>query len=269
MSARNAPTKARGVPATGRPGVSLCVPNWNHRRYLGRSVGSAIRAVRALQRAGFDGEVIVVDDASRDGSQRAAAAIALATADVAVDVVLSPVNRGLPATRMAGIERARFDHVCLLDADNEVIPEGLLTLWRGARDTGAALTYGNLLVTRGSTAIALHSNEVIDERILDNNYVDALCLVDRRLAREFGGYRLDLDTHEDWEFLLHLIAEGQEIVFVPTAVAYYYIEGVSMVQTVEVDHDRFRRMFNQRQAGLPRAFRAGRMYHPDLGWLRP
>lgn len=251
----------------GRDGVSICVPNWNHRTFLPRSIGSAVRAVRALAKAGLGGEIIVVDDASRDGSQRAVAALALAQADVPVEVVLSPVNRGLAATRMAGIARARYDHVCLLDADNELIPEGLLQLRRAAVATRAVLTYGNLLVVRGGMAVSLFSNDAIDDGILEDNFVDAFCLIDRRAVLDLGGYRVDLHTHEDWELLLHLIAEGQEIVFVPVPVGYYYIEGASMVQTVSMDHDRFRRIFNQRQIGLPRGFRPGRMYHPDLGWL--
>lgn len=248
-------------------GVTFCIPNWNHRTFLPRSVGSAIRTVRALERAGFAGEVVVVDDASRDGSQRALASMALMQTDGVLDVILSPVNQGLPATRMKGIERARFRWVCLLDADNELIPENFLRFWQAAVLTSATLTYGNLLVRQEGRATRLLSNDMIDETICEGNYVDAFCIIEKERFFDLGGYRTDLKTHEDWELLLHLIAEGQDIVFVPLVVGYYYVEDASMVQTVSVDHHRFRRMFNQRRVGLPLSFKSRRMYRPEVGWI--
>ncbi len=248
-------------------GVSFCIPNWNHRTFLPRSVGSAIGSVRALERAGFAGEVIVIDDASRDGSQRALASMALMQTDCVLDVILSPVNQGLPVTRTTGIKRARFRWVCLLDADNELIPENFLRFWEAAVSTSATLTYGNLLVRQDGRTTRLLSNDMIDQTIFDENYVDAFCIIEKEKFFNLGGYRPDLTTHEDWELLLHLIAEGQNIVFVPLVVGYYYVEDASMVQMVPVDHHRFRRMFNQRRAGLPLSFKSRRMYRPELGWI--
>lgn len=248
-------------------GVSFCIPNWNHRSFLPRSVGSAVRTVRALHHAGFSGEVIVVDDASRDGSQRALASMALMQADCVLDVILSPVNQGLPVTRTTAIARARFRWVCLLDADNEVIPENFLRFWQAAVSTRATLTYGNLLVRHEGRTTGLLSNDMIDETICEGNYVDAFCIIEKERFLDLGGYRNDLATHEDWELLLHLIAEGQDVVFVPLVVGYYYVEYASMVQMMPVDHHRFQRMFNQRRVGLPLSFKGRRMYRPEVGWI--
>ena len=51
-----------------RQGVTIAIPNWNHEVFLPRSVGSALAAVKELRRHGLGGEVLVVDDQSRDGS---------------------------------------------------------------------------------------------------------------------------------------------------------------------------------------------------------
>ena len=52
----------------GRAGLTVAIPNWNHELLLARSVGSALRAVRLLRSRGVGADVLVVDDASRDGS---------------------------------------------------------------------------------------------------------------------------------------------------------------------------------------------------------
>lgn len=248
-------------------GVSFCIPNWNHRNFLPRSVGSALRTVHRLEEAGYAGEVIVVDDASRDGSQRAIAALALSEGQSRIHAVLSPMNQGLPATRMLGIDQARFKWICLLDADNELIPDNFLDFWTAALATRASLIYGNLIVRHNGEAKNLISNDYIQDSILVENYVDAFCLLDKQKFYDLGAYRTDLNTHEDWELILHYISEAENIVFVPLVVGYYYVEDASMVQTIAMNHDRFRRIFNQRRIGLPRAFKARQIYHPQIGWL--
>src|SRR5437764_12262631 len=70
LASRSGAFADEGIAEKDPAGVTIFIPNWNQRPFLPRSVGSALRGVEALKRAGFDGEVIVVDDASRDGSQR-------------------------------------------------------------------------------------------------------------------------------------------------------------------------------------------------------
>ena len=50
-------------------GVTIAIPNWNHEILLPRSIASALRAVDLLRNEGVPAEVLVIDDASRDGSQ--------------------------------------------------------------------------------------------------------------------------------------------------------------------------------------------------------
>jgi succinoglycan biosynthesis protein ExoO len=248
-------------------GLSICIPNWNHKHFLPRAVRSALRGVECLRRAGIPAEVIVVDDASRDGSQRALFAMALAEPEGILDVVLAEKNAGLSATRMQGLRLARYRWACLLDADNEIVPENLPTFVRAADETAAAMIYGNLLKMATGEAAGLISNDVVHEEIFEENYIDAFAIVDRRKALAHGGYREDMTSHEDWELTLHLIAEGESIVFVPAVLGHYHVENHSMVKTTPFEHRRMHRIFNQRGTGFSPAFTARRMYHPALGWL--
>ena len=248
-------------------GVTFCVPNWNHRNFLARSVGTALAAARELAAVGAGAQIVIVDDGSRDGSQRFLLALALADPEGLIEVVVAPRNRGLAASRNAGLRQARYRHVCFMDADNQLIPENFPLFWRAARETGAAVVYGNLLRHDGEEVEGLLSNDFIDEHFLDGNYVDAFALFDSGTLERAGGYDEAMTSHEDWEMFLHLLAEDEDLVFVPVCLGYYYRVPHSMLHTERFDHSRMFRVFNQRKSGFSGLRSRRKMYHPDFGWL--
>jgi len=85
---------------------------FNEEDYVRRSV-EAVRA--ALERVGAGWELVLVDDASTDGT--AAAADAEAARDPRVRVLHNPVNRRLGGSLRAGLAAARGDVVLYTDAD--------------------------------------------------------------------------------------------------------------------------------------------------------
>ncbi|MCT9867987.1 glycosyltransferase family 2 protein [Paenarthrobacter aurescens] len=107
----------RPVPLRHHASVSVVVPCYNYGRYLPDAVASA------LTQDGVDVEVIVVDDASTDGS--AAVAWRLAAGDPRISVVLHESNQGHIATYNDGLSRARGRYVTLLSADDLLAPGAL------------------------------------------------------------------------------------------------------------------------------------------------
>src|SRR5687768_16903497 len=85
------------------PGVTVAIPNWNHELLLARSVGSALRAVRLLRLRGVPGEVLVVDDASRDGSLVLLRQMEALHYGDGLRVLALGRNGGLAATRNAAL----------------------------------------------------------------------------------------------------------------------------------------------------------------------
>lgn len=250
------------------PGVTFCIPNWNHRGYLARSLRSAVAGSVGLADAGLPSEIVVIDDASRDGSQKTLMAMAMTQARASVDVVLLDANRGLGAARNLGVGLGRYRYVCFLDADNEIIAENIPLFVSAMAETGSAVVYGNLFKHDGAHCYGLVSSDYVNDSLLEDNYIDALALCDRDKIQYLGGYDETLKSHEDWELWLHLIAERERIVFVPACFGYYYVNPLSMVQTeTKVDFTRFHRIFNQRRSGLSADYRSKRMYYPGVGWL--
>lgn len=257
---------------TGRYGVTIAIPNWNHEVVLPRSVLSALRAAAVLREQGTPAEVLVIDDGSRDGSPPLLRQLeALHFAD-GLRVLAFGANRGLAASRNQALLDARFGYVQFLDADNELEPSSLPYLVRTLRQTGAAAAYGNLLVrTRGAEpASGVLSHDCFQPRIFKRNYIDGCALFDRQQVVDLGGYEATLPSHEDYELWLHLATNGRLIVFVPVVVAYYYVLPGSMLQ--ETDGGPIQklanRMFNQLglRSRLPMATTHCK-FHPDVGYL--
>jgi glycosyltransferase involved in cell wall biosynthesis len=258
----------------GRPnGVTIVIPNWNHRAFLPRSIRSARAAVAALGEMGVPAEVVVIDDASRDGSARQLRSLSHFYGWDDVSTVFLEENQGLCAVRNLGLHVSRYRYGLFLDADNEVDPVGVVALYRAARATGAILSYGNLLDIRAGEAIGIRSNEAPTNQLTVDNYIDALALVDVDEAIAVGGYTTDrqLQYWADWEFLLHLVAEESLIVFVPVVVGRYHVVPLSMLAvsaTVQKD-DRHSLRRTYWQTGSLDWNRAplGRVYHPEVGYL--
>jgi glycosyltransferase involved in cell wall biosynthesis len=256
-----------------RTGVTIAVPNWNHELLLPRAISSALAALEALRDEGGDGEVLVIDDQSRDGSVTLLRQLEALHFGDGLRVVALAQNGGLSAARNAALARGRFRHIVFLDADNELVPANTPCLWRALEDTGAAAAYGTLIMRTVSAPGGFHviSNESFQDGMYDASYVDAFAMFDRGQLADLGGYSTAFTTHEDHEQWLHLAANGRRILFVPVVFGYYYLLPTSMSADVDKAiqaNQRIRRIFNQTTARkhLDTATRHLR-YHPALGYL--
>lgn len=124
--------------------VLVVIPTYNEAENLTVIVDRVRRAVPAA-------EILVVDDASPDGT--GAIADRLASADSQVHVLHRPGKRGLGAAYVAGFRWARergFDVVVEMDADGSHAPEQLHLLLDQI-DAGADLVIGARYVKGGKT----------------------------------------------------------------------------------------------------------------------
>ena len=89
--------------------ISVVIPLYNRREEIARALASVLRQSRAPD------EIVVVDDASRDDSADAVAALR----ESRIRLLRHERNRGAAAARNTGIAAAQGDWIALLDSDDE------------------------------------------------------------------------------------------------------------------------------------------------------
>lgn len=100
---------------SGAPAVSVVIPAHNAARWLPAAIDSVLAQTFA------DFELLVIDDASADGT----ADVARAVGDPRVSVIALPQNVGAAEARNTGIEVARGEFLAFLDADDLALPHRL------------------------------------------------------------------------------------------------------------------------------------------------
>ncbi len=124
--------------------LSLIVPTYNERENLPALLE---RIGAALTTLGIEGEVLLVDDGSPDGT--AAAAESLAT-PFRLQVIQRGAKLGLGTAVTTGFAHARGDVVAVLDADLSHPPEAIVDMYLAIL-AGAELAIGSRKVEGGKT----------------------------------------------------------------------------------------------------------------------
>ncbi|WP_246036707.1 glycosyltransferase [Cellulomonas telluris] len=122
--------------------VSVCMATYNGEAWVAEQVASV------LAQLGPDDELVVVDDASQDGTVAALRALG----DPRVRIEVQQANRGYVRTFEHALRLARGEHVVLADQD-DVWVEGRLAAMTAALDAGADVVATNLATLDGPDAI--------------------------------------------------------------------------------------------------------------------
>lgn len=258
-------------------GVTIAIPNWNHELLLPRAIDSALQGVARLRDEGIPGEVLIIDEGSRDGSPTLLRQLEAQYYGDGLRVLALADTGSLAESRNLALVNSHYRYVAFLDADNELVPENLPTFLQALRETEAAVVYGNLLVRTASSHCAMNvvSTESIQFKLFQDNYIDAFSLVDRCQFLDFGGYESGYRALEDHEMWLHLVANGLKMVFVPLVFGYYYSLPNSMMATLTTKSDkasqaeaRNKRIYDQLQARSHLPVNSMMLrFHPVLGYF--
>jgi glycosyltransferase involved in cell wall biosynthesis len=222
------------------PTFTVVLPVYNGER----TVADAIRSVVGQTRADF--ELIVVNDGSTDGTAQRVREL---EQDSRI-IVVHQENRGLAATRNAGIERARGRYVSFLDDDDLFLPGYLEAMGRALDETpGAAFAdcpHWRLDDDTGRFRPPIRSGPLVlpteplelFRLLLEKNIVSARATVRRSVLEDVGSFNPALRAAEDYELWLRLAARGHYGVHVPESfvVSRLRDESLSANERLMVEH---------------------------------
>ncbi|WP_434318708.1 glycosyltransferase [Leifsonia sp. P73] len=247
--------------------MTVVVPHYNYGRYLPIAVESV------LAQDGVDVDVIIVDDASTDGSLEVARR--LAATDDRIALVEHEVNQRHIRTYNDGLSRATGDYVVLLSADDALTPGSLtrsVALLEAHPEVG--LVYGAVEWFHGDLPAVgdarvwwqTWTGEEWLSRIVHrgrNSIVNPEVVMRRSVYQRTGGYDLDFPHAADMYMWLQAASfSGIGFVGGPRQ-AYYRDHGENMHATdfagatddMTQVRDVYDRFFTSDGAGLPQAAR--------------
>lgn len=258
---------------TAPPDLSIVIVNWNVRELLRRCLVSIASSdglfvgldTPGYSTSGWQAEVIVVDNASADGS------VAMLAQDFSwVQVIANRENRGFTAANNQGLAASRGRYVLFLNPDTELAADALRTLLDYAEKhaavgvLGPQLRYGDGSVQssrrRFPTLATFFLESTVVQRwwprnqVLARYYVldrpdDAISQVDwlvgacmllrRAVLDQIGGFDEGFFMYsEELDLCRRAVDAGWQVVYLPAAVVTHY-EGKSSEQVVAARHIRF------------------------------
>lgn len=192
---------------------SIVIPVRNQRERLRR-------CLHALEPQLRRDELIVVDDASSDGSGNVAR-------EFGALVITLPIRQGPAEARNVGAARALGEILLFTDADCEPAPDWSQELARALDPPTVSAAYG-VYRTRQKNWVARLSQLEFEERyarLAQRQSIDFFathCAAVRRwVFRQAGGFRSDLRGNEDVELAFRLSARGDRLDFAPRAAVYH------------------------------------------------
>lgn len=158
--------------------VSLVVPAFNEEDGIGPVVERMLAVRQELQERGWQLEILVVDDGSRDRTAEVVAGYP------EVRLVRHPINRGYGAAIKTGFRHAQGDYLAFIDADGTYPPESLPDLCRAASEQKADLVIG-------SRMSGAHTQMPLTRRVGNLAYAALLSIIGNTVVRDTtSGMRL-------------------------------------------------------------------------------
>ena len=200
------------------PRVSVIMAAYNAERF----VAEAVRSV--LAQTMRDWELIVVDDASTDGTWD----VLQGFTDARIVLLRNETNLGAAVTRNRALEQARGEYIAILDADDVAMPERLEKQVAFLDEHPATCAVGCWAEKVDETGRVLEVWETPTQVAQIEFAMTHTCpllhpsaLVRRDALVSVGGYDASYPCAQDYDLLVRLALEGHRFACIPEALIRY------------------------------------------------
>jgi glycosyltransferase involved in cell wall biosynthesis len=189
--------------------ISVCITSYNQIGYLPDAINSA------LSQTLKPGEILVVDDASTDGSPDLISSYSARYPDL-IRPIYHAQNRGVSQARNAALAAAQGDYLSFLDGDDRFLPTKLEhEMGRMARSSNTRIVFSDYYTIRqdgrrieqwagkrslpeGDIFLEIFTRQFPRRRLFRSELVAASAL------KEMGGYDSQLKVYEDYDLRIRL-----------------------------------------------------------------
>lgn len=251
------------------PLVSVIIPTYNRAHLLGRALRSVINQTFE------DFEIIIVDDASTDGTQT----LVNSFEDKRISYIKLYLNQGVSVARNIGIQHAQGEYIAFIDSDDEWIPEKLKKQLDVFKDSthSLGLVYTKSVTVRENnekpSIIPLFRGNLLPF-LLVYNYIGLTSspLIKKECFSKVGLFDESLPVSEDWDMWIR-ISQYYECSFVSEPLFRYHPQPDSIVNISPwaiKAHKSILHKYRHLVAQLPKKFRAERYFYEGLffWWMR-
>ena len=185
--------------------VSVVIPAYNQSSYLTQSVESVLRQTYR------NFEIIVIDDGSTDDTSTIVKKLSREVRYVRQE------NQGLAGARNTGIINARGNLICLLDADDQWLPQYLEKMISLAQiDPGAAVYYCSAQaidkdgrhLSQVYSCKPLQREQMLPALLRANFLIPSTVMLNYSVIENGECFDKEFRRLQDWEFWIRLLKQG-------------------------------------------------------------
>lgn len=195
------------------PLISIIIPVHNRKDYAQVAIKTALKQTYS------NIEVIVVDDASDDGTYETIKALQLP-----IVLLQNKQNKGPSGSRNAGIKASGGDYLFFLDSDDALEATGVANLYNSLQEKeqqdplwgvayGKRQTCDTQLKPVQVQQKKYYTGSILPYLLQDNPVRTGTYLIRKNIAQEVGGFLEELHDHEDFLFYC-LIAVKYKFTFI-------------------------------------------------------
>jgi len=208
--------------------TSVIIPNFNHGKFIRNAISSILnQSVQPL-------EIIVIDDASTDGSVPIVEK--LIEEFPSVRLIRNKKNKGVVHGMNLGTMEAEGDIILYRAADDHLMPDSLSAVQEAfAKKPNASIAFGETIFfqhepsrgTKETLALSektrfFEKNKLLKHWIPDFNLPSSACFVRKKAVLSVGGFKENAKWHSDW-LCFTTIALRDGLTFIPKPITGFML----------------------------------------------
>ncbi|NNK95117.1 MAG: glycosyltransferase [Desulfobacterales bacterium] len=196
---------------TGKPVISVIVPVYEPNTSF---LNNCIRSV--VYQAYPHWELCLADDDSPNQEVKQVL-LSWARKDPRIKVTFHDENMGISAATNSAASLAKGDYLGFLDNDDELSPDCLLRIAQAINDTSSQVIYTDedLIGDDGTRLSVFYKPDFNRDLLFSHNYVTHFLVVATKLFKKLGGFSSDYDGAQDYDLMLKLSEQTENIAHLP------------------------------------------------------